>query len=68
MTKASWFQSNDYGWGNENIRDVASAGRGKGNNTDWVAFTTQVHLAAMVKQVRVAVRAAAAQEPAPESS
>jgi hypothetical protein len=60
LTKASWFRANDYGWGNENIRDVASARRGSGNNTDWVAFTTQVHLATTVKQVSVAVRAATA--------
>jgi hypothetical protein len=59
LINAPWFRPNDFGWGAENIREVATGRRGKkGNNTDWVAYTTQIHLAMTLRQVAVAVRAA----------
>jgi hypothetical protein len=61
LINAPWFRPNDLGWGAETIREIAIGRRGKrGNNTDWVAYTTEIHLSMTVKQVAVAVHAAAA--------
>jgi hypothetical protein len=61
LFNAPWFRPNDFGWGAESIREIATGHRGKrGNNTDWVAYTTEIHLAMTVTQVSVAVNAAAA--------
>lgn len=65
LMNASWFRPNDLGWGAENIREIATGHRGKrGNNTDWVAYTTEIHLTMTVKQVTVAVHAATAKQDA----
>lgn len=59
ILEAPWFRSNDFGWGAERIREVATRGSGKrGTPTCWIAFCTQIHLAITVKQVEVAARAA----------
>ena len=59
LVNAAWFQPNDFGWGAENIREIATGNRGKrGSNTDWVAYTTEIHLAMTVRQMLVAVRTA----------
>lgn len=59
LFSAPWFRPNDFGWGSDSIREIATGRRGKrGNNTDWVAYTTEIHLAMTVKQVAVAVRVA----------
>lgn len=59
LSSAPWFRPNDFGWGAESIREIAIGRRGKrGNNTDWVAYTTEIHLSMTVKQVSVAVHAA----------
>lgn len=59
LSSAPWFRPNDFGWGAESIREIATGCRGKrGNNTDWVGYTTEIHLAMTVKQVAVAVHAA----------
>ena len=61
LVNSPWFRANDFGWGDENIREIATGRLGKkGNNTDWVAYSTQIHLAMTVKQLAVAVHAASA--------
>lgn len=61
LVNAPWFRSHDFGWGSESIREIATGRRGKrGSNTDWVAYTTEIHLAMTVKQVAVAVAVHAA--------
>lgn len=60
IVKASWFRSNDFGWGAERIREVATRGSGKrGTATCWTAFCTEIHFAITVKQVEVAMRTVA---------
>jgi hypothetical protein len=60
LHSAPWFRPNDFGWGADCIREIATGRRGKrGNNTDWVAYTTEIHLAMTVRQVSVAVHVAA---------
>lgn len=69
LVNSPWFRANDFGWGDENIREIATGRLGKkGNNTDWVAYSTQIHLAMTVKQVAVAVHAATATTRSPEEA
>jgi hypothetical protein len=60
IVQASWFRSNDFGWGAERIREVATKGSGKrGTPTCWVSFCTQIHLAITARQVEIAAARAA---------
>jgi len=68
IVAADWFRPNDFGWGAERIRLAATTQKREfGSHACWVGFCTQIHLAITMRQVRVAVGAAARQTTPDES-